>query len=218
MIRVMPSPLRRKKWIVVGLGALVLPPSAVIVTAACLAGCTTTIIPPADPTDPVSVFVLDYGRHSSLLLRDTSAQAFTEYAYGDWNWFALARSEWYDVFPTLFWPTRGALGRRTLHVESNPETILSVLTCEHVLEVTVSAQRANELSTALDSQFEQRSETLHYQPLYDLSFVHGETAFHLFDNCNHVLADWLRELGCEIRGPAMAADFVVRERAETVRP
>ena len=218
MIRVMPSPLRRRKWIIVGLGALVLPPLAVIVTAAALAGCTTSIIPPADPTDPVSVFVLDYGRHSSLLLPDTSAQAFTEYAYGDWNWFALDRSEWYDVFPTLFWPTRGALGRRTLHVESNPETIMGVVACEHVLEVTVSARRASELSAELDSQFEQRSETLHYQPLYDLSFVHGETAFHLFENCNHMLADWLRALGCEVRGPAMAADFVVRERAETVQP
>ena len=218
MIRVMPSPLRRKKWIIVVLSVVALPPSAVIVAAAALAGCTTTIIPPANPTDPVSVFVLDYGRHSSLLLPDTSAQAFIEYAYGDWNWFALDRSEWYDVFPTLFWPTRGALGRRTLHVESNPETILGVLACEHVLEVTVSARRARELSAELDSQFERRSDTVHYQPLYDLSFVHGETAFHLFENCNHVLADWLRDLGCEIQGPAMAADFVVRERAETVQP
>ena len=218
MIRVMLPLLRRKKWIIVVLSVVALPPSAVIVAAAALAGCTTTIIPPANPTDPVSVFVLDYGRHSSLLLPNTSAQAFTEYAYGDWNWFALDRSEWYDVFPTLFWPTRGALGRRTLHVESNPETILRVVAGEHVLEVTVSARRARELSAALDSQFEQRSETLHYQPLYDLSFVHGETAFHLFENCNHVLADWLRDLGCEIQGPAMAADFVVRERAETVQP
>ena len=190
----------------------------VIVAATSFSGCTTSIISPADPADPVSVFVLDYGRHSSLLLPDTGTQALVEYAYGDWNWFASDRSEWYDVFPTLFWPTRGALGQRRLYVESNAESVLRVFPCERVLKVTVSAQKANDLSAELHSQFEQHSDTLRYQPLYDLSFVHSETAFHLFHNCNHILADWLRELGCEVRGPAMTADFVVRERAETVQP
>lgn len=217
MIRGMPLPVYGKTWIRFVQRTVTLPSPTMIVATVALAGCTTSIIPPAHPTDPVSVFVLDYGRHSSLLLPDTSAQAFIEYAYGDWNWFALDKSKWCDVFPTLFWPTRGALGQRTLHVESNPETILHFLGCEHVLEITVSAQRASELTAALHSQFQQRSETSHYQPRYDLTFVHGETAFHLFENCNHMLADWLRQLDCEIQGSAMAADFVVRERAETVQ-
>ena len=196
------------------LAILLLVGAVVIVAVTSFAGCTTSIISPADPADPVSVFVLDYGRHSSLLLPDTGTQALVEYAYGDWNWFASDRSEWYDVFPTLFWPTRGALGQRRLYVESNAESVLRVFPCERVLKVTVSAQKANDLSAELHSQFEQHSDTLRYQPLYDLSFVHSETAFHLFHNCNHILADWLRELGCEVRGPAMTADFVVRERAD----
>ncbi|MHC4416344.1 MAG: DUF2459 domain-containing protein [Planctomycetota bacterium] len=186
-----------------------------IVVAGALTGCTTSIIPPADPADPVSVFVLDYGRHSSLVLPETDSHVFVEYAYGDWNWFALDRSRWHDVFPTLFWPTRGALGQRRLPVESDPETILRVVACEDVLEVTVSARQAQALFARLHSQFDKHVETLHYQPLYDLSFVHCETAFHLFHNCNHALAGWLRELDCEVRGPAMTADFIVRVGAET---
>ncbi len=181
---------------------------AAVVAATALASCTTSIIPPADPPDPVSVFILDYGRHSSLLLPEAGAQTLVEYAYGDWNWFALDRSKWYHVAPTLFWPTRGALGQRRLHVESDPEAILLVVGCEQVVEVTVSAQKANDLSAELHSQFERHRETLRDQPLYDLRFVHSEMAFHLFHNCNHNLADWLRELGCEVRGPAMTADFV----------
>ena len=91
MIRVMPSPLPRKKWNIVALGVVVLPPSAVIVAAASLAGCTTSIIPPADPADPVSVVVLDYGRHYRLLLPCTSAQALTDNSYGDLHWCAFVR-------------------------------------------------------------------------------------------------------------------------------
>jgi hypothetical protein len=201
-----------------GEGGTSLAATCAIVAVTCSAGCTTSIIPPAGPADPVSVFVLDHGRHSSLLLPDTGTQAFTEYAYGDWNWFALDKSEWYDVFPTLFWPTRGALGRRSLHVEADPETIRHITPCERVLDVKVSAGKAQELAEELRRQFEQASATLHYQPLYDLSFVHSDAAFHLFHNCNHMLAQWLRELGCEVRGPAMTADFVVRERPKTNGP
>jgi hypothetical protein len=51
-------------------------------------GCTTTIVPPRAPADPVSVYVTDYGRHSSILLPDPRGH-LTEYAFGDWNWFAL---------------------------------------------------------------------------------------------------------------------------------
>ena len=189
--------------------------STVIIAATSLAGCTTSIIPPPGPADPLSVVVLDYGRHSSLVLFDDVTQSLVEYTYGDWDWFALDESEWYDVVPTLFWPTCGALGQRRLHVESSPKTILPVVPCERFLRVTVSERKANDLSAELRSQFEQHSDTLHYQPLYDLNFVQSETAFHLFHNCNHIIAHWLRELGCEVQGPAMTADFVVRERAKT---
>ena len=186
------------------------PSYAVIVALTSLAACTTSIIPPVDPSDPLSVFVLDYGRHSSLVLADNDSQILFEYAYGDWGWFALDRSEWYELFPTLFWPTRGALGRRRLNVKSNAQIILRVVPCEQVLEVTISEQKANELSAKLRSQFEQHLDTLHHQRLYDLNFVHNDRAFHLLHNCNHVVAHWLRELGCEIRGPTMTANFVVR--------
>jgi hypothetical protein len=184
-----------------------------LAVASCLTGCTCSITPPPDPADPVSVFVLDYGRHSSLGLAATDDQTLVEYAYGDWNWFALDKTEWYDVFPTLFWPTQGALGRRALRSETSAEALQSSLGCEEVLEIPVGGDDARALATKLDRQFESRLETQHYQPLYDLDFVHTDGSFHVFHNCNHVMTGWLREMGCRVRGPALFADFVVRPAA-----
>ncbi len=180
--------------------------------AACLTGCPSSITPPGDPTNPVSVFLLDYGRHSSLAFPTDGEHTLVEYAYGDWNWFALDESEWHDVFPTLFWPTQGALGRRVLCVEPTPASVLQAVGCEEVLEITVSGCAVTDLARELDGQFDDRIETLHYQPLYELAFVHTEKPFHLFHNCNHAVAEWLRKVGCQVRGPTILADFSVGQR------
>ena len=187
------------------LGKLLLAP---ILAGAFLAGCTTTIIPPPDPPDPLSVLVIDYGRHSSLVLFDKTAQSWVEYTYGDWAWFAEARTAWYNVFATLFWPTPGALGQRQQQVP-DLQKIRPIGPCEHVLKVTVSQEKADALAAALRALFAQCRDSLHYQPLHDLHFAHSEKAFHLFHNCNHVVAHWLVDLGCDVRGPAMTADFVL---------
>ena len=79
----------------------------------CMTACVTSIRPPAEPKDPVSVALIDYGYHASLAL-PTADGGCVEYAYGEWEWFALNNDAWYRVFPALCWPTRGALGRRAL--------------------------------------------------------------------------------------------------------
>ena len=181
-----------------------------ITPAICLVSCVTCIVPPEAPSTPASVFLLDYGLHSSLVLPDPAHNSLIEYAYGDWNWFALDKSNWYHVFPTLWWPTRGAMGRRRLHINPDAADIRRVIVCEQVLEIVVNSHDAIDLSAQLRSQFDQHRDSLHFQPLYGLTFVHSDRAFHLFHNCNHVVADWLGELGCKVRGPAILADFAVK--------
>jgi hypothetical protein len=170
----------------------------------------TIIHPPEVPATPVSVFVIDYGRHSSLILPDTTGTSLIEYAYGDWDWFALGRNKWYDVFPTLFLPTRGTLGRRSLQVDPDTLALRRVIWCEEIHEVVVDRDDALGLIRRLHGEFEKHRESIYFKSMYALEFVHSDRAFHLFHNCNHELADWLRELDCDIQGPAMNADFKVR--------
>jgi hypothetical protein len=176
-----------------------------------LSSCTTTITPPVDPVDPVVVYIVDYGRHASLLLPKDEGQGLIEYAYGEWGWFALDRSRWHDVFRTLLWPSRGALGRWEWDLPADVETIRAGIFCEDVLQVIVASERERALLVRLDARHAQHADTLHYQPLYQLEFVHDDDEYHLFHNCNHVLARWLRELDCDVHGWAMFADFVVHE-------
>jgi hypothetical protein len=183
---------------------------ALIASLITVAGCAGSITPPADPEGPVSMFVLDYGRHSSVALPGPGSSGLVEYAYGDWNWFALDKSAWYDVFPTLFWPTQGALGRRALHAEASADGLLRFVGCEAVHEVPVGGDGAGELAAELGEHFERERDTLHYQSLYDLEFVHAQRSFHLFHTCNDAVVDWLRRVGCRVRGPVLSNDFIVR--------
>ena len=175
-----------------------------------MSGCATTIVPPKEPPVPASVFVIDFGRHTALLLPGGPDGSLIEYAYGEWMWFALDKSKSYRVFPTLFWPTRGTLGRRALSVSPDLYAIRRAVPCADVLEVVVASEDAMSLSARLDAQFERHVNSMHFQPLYDLDFVHSDKAFHLFHNCNGAVAGWLRELGCEVRGAVVFANFVVK--------
>ena len=56
-----------------------------------LGACQQTIEPPKRVSDPVNVFVVDYGRHASLAL-PKEGTGLVEWSWGDWNWFALERT------------------------------------------------------------------------------------------------------------------------------
>ena len=182
---------------------------ALFLVAAALVGCANRIVPPAAPADPVAVYLVDYGRHSSLLLPDSEPGHFVEYAYGDWNWFALDRSESLHVFPTLLWPTRGALGRWRWSLGADMELIRHRMICEDVMEITVAGTDVLAQRRRLEERYGQASETMHHQPKYMLDFVHDEANYWVFHNCNHVVLSWLEELGCEVHGSGILAVFEV---------
>ena len=176
-----------------------------------LAGCAATIVPPENPSAPTTVFLLDYGRHSSLLLPEAAGGSMIEYFYGEWNWFALGKNRWHRAVPALLWPTRGTLGRRRVDVQPDADTISRLMAEGEALEIAVNSNDVIDLLTHLDSRYSEQIETLHFQTDPCLSFVHHDRAFHLFHNCNHAVADWLRELGCDVRGQWVAGAFVIRE-------
>ena len=196
--------LRRRCWILLGLLLLALP---------ALATCATHIEPPDRPADPATVYITDYGRHAGLLL-PASDGTLVEWTYGEWRWFALDESAWYRIFPAMLWPTRGTLGRRHLEPVDGDADLAAArlterLTCEYVHAVRVDAGRVDDLATQLEARYQIEIATQHYQEIFHLDFVQDAENYHLFHNCNHEVASWLAELGCEVSGPAVLSDWEV---------
>lgn len=179
--------------------------AALALGLAALAGCATTIRPPARPADPVLVVLLDYGKHSSLVL--PQAAGSVEYAYGEWDYFALNQDDVCTGLAALACFNQGALGRRFFDVP--PErAVLGVGRQEHH-ELSVARADVDALRRKLETRYAEREGTKVVNRLNGLAFVKDDESYICFNNCNHVIARWLEELGCEVRGGAFFSDFVV---------
>ena len=196
-------------------------------------GCTNTIIPPKHVEYGRTVYVLDFGRHSSLLLPDSddrsAEMAFTEYAYGEWKWYAEQRTGFTRILPTLFWPTQGTLGRNISPLKEpligHDEQIVNSLSFmaraerraimrdfnpDELHYVRVENDCIKALRTELDERYERSGAEPKFVPEYRLAFVPDDAKYSAFHNCNHEVLAWLRALGCETRGTGIFADFKVK--------
>jgi hypothetical protein len=93
-----------------------------IIITFCLAGCATSVAPPKVQQGGAAIFLLDHGRHSSLVLSGPNGH-IVRYSYGDWAYYALGETGPYRGTAALCWPTQGALGRREL---PGPPTVPAV--------------------------------------------------------------------------------------------
>jgi len=176
-----------------------------------LGGCSTTVVPPAKLDEPARVFLLDHGRHTSLVL-STPEDGLVRYAYGDWRFYAERQTGPGHAIAALLWRTPGALGRREL---KGPVTAAGVrtrvpLVIEALYEIEVERTRVDALRADLDAIFNAAEEPLD-TPEVDLFFAPHPRYYNLRHNSNTVVADWLEQLGCEIKGPAILARWRIRE-------
>lgn len=169
-----------------------------------MGGCATTIVPPADPEEPVSVFLLDHGRHTSLVI-PTETAGLIRYAYGDWTWYAESRPGFWAGISALLCPSQGAFGRRRLPGDQTVEGVRHGLRVgiEHIHEVRVPGPAVQALREELDSLYAAAQETRVRNPEMDLDFVEHPLPYTALNNSNRVVADWLRQLGCRIEGSAL---------------
>lgn len=175
------------------------------------ASCATVVTPP-DPAslrDPVAVYLIDYHRHSSLMLPmgDDAGGGLREYAFGEWGWFAENRTGGFRAVGVLFLPNQGALGRADHPLPASPEELQARNGFEAVYEIHVERALAMDLLERLDLRYESRIDTRIANPAVGLDLVKDDDRYSLANHCNHVTARWLRELGITV-GPASAiADF-----------
>ena len=179
-----------------------------LLLATALTGCTMTVHLPEPPKDPVTVVLVDYGRHSSLVIPRPGGGC-VEYGFGEWNWYALEKDRWYHSFAAMLWPTQGTLGRHYFgHKPESPKA--SWLSwSEANFQIPVERSRAQALLDRLNARFDQHADSRLYNPLYQLDFVHDDNSYCITYSCNHAIASWLEELGCRVTGYRLFADFTI---------
>ena len=192
------------------------PPLKIAILVACViasasAGCVTTVIPPAPSGDDVPVFVTDYSRHSSILLPAPEGH-YIEYAFGDFNWFALSKTSGSDGARALLWSAGSTIGRRQLRLTDNIEAVVRDTDAETVIRFKAARAKVNALIEQLDAEFFAAHGTVTYNPASSMWFVRSRQRYNAFHNCNHLTARWLRELGCTVHGTAMFSKFRISPR------
>src|SRR4051812_19057915 len=75
-------------------------------------GCATKVIPPGRPNDPVTVYLTDYGRHSSVIVPSIKGHGYDEWSFGDWEFFALGHTQWWIAIRAMLHSPQATLGRR----------------------------------------------------------------------------------------------------------
>jgi hypothetical protein len=172
-----------------------------------VAGCSITVRPPAAPADPIVVVLIDYGHHSTVILPVPGGE-WVEYAYGEWDYFALNKTDLCTGMIALCCPNQGALGRR-VHPRMEVGDLLDGVRAEERFPVTVSRERAEALRRRLEDRFQRRIDTQVYSAVHRLKFVKDDDTYICWHNCNHAVAEWLEELGCEVSGWACFSEFCV---------
>jgi hypothetical protein len=168
------------------------------------------IIPPTAPVEPITVYITDYGYHGRLVLPSRQG-GFFQYAYGDWNYFALERQNWHNAIAALLIPTQGTLGRRKFNDISELRQTLGANWQDFLLSFEVATSKAFDLEQSLDARFNQNINTSVFNPYNGLTFVKDEQNYTLLHNSNHELVSWLEALDCQVRGFPTLPNFKIQD-------
>ncbi|MEA5507492.1 DUF2459 domain-containing protein [Halotia wernerae UHCC 0503] len=176
----------------------------------------TTIVPPTAPVEAITIYVTDYGWHSRLVLPSRNG-ILIQYAYGDWNYFALNQQDLINGLAALFLPTQGTLGRRTFSNTAQFEQIMERENAS-ILSLKVGQAHVIRLLKLLDERFNRNLETRIENSQTGLTFVQDNQHYTLLHNSNHELAAWLQDLDCQIHGLIIWANFRVKTNPKTQSP
>jgi hypothetical protein len=175
-----------------------------------MTGCATTIVPPSDIREAGHVFVVKHGRSSSLVI--PSNEGMLRYAYGDWAFYALGKTDIWHGIAALLWPTQGALGRGQLTGPESAEGVRTQLgAAQTVRAVRVERARIAAFERRMEALFHSRIGTEVENARHGMRFVHHPRPYTYWWNSNHAVASWLRELGCTTQGLSFRAAWHVRE-------
>ncbi|WP_038051767.1 DUF2459 domain-containing protein [Thioalkalivibrio sp. ALJ1] len=193
-------------------GARALRLALVTLTLSLIQGCAAvTVQAPPEPDDPVTVALLDHGRHSSLVLPTENADIWRRYSYGDWAFYVERRTGPLVGLAGLFLPTRGGLGRQTL---TGPELAGAVehqlrVPLEELYPLIVTRERVTRLREELEAIWETGNDDRAQSTEWDMAFVEHPESYTLFNNSNRMVARWLQALEIDVSRPPILSNWHV---------
>jgi hypothetical protein len=174
-----------------------------------MGGCTTTLIPPVAPSHPTTILVTDYGKHSSVVLPDPQG-GLVEYAFGDWDYFALGHKGLLVGLVALIHSPQATLGRRWVLIDPNAPDAYRLLGAQRTQRLIVDSDRVKSLFQRLNLEYARHLDTEVYSASEQMHFVHSDERYDVFHNCNNLTADWLKSLGVHVDGLALFSKFRVQ--------
>lgn len=179
-------------------------------------GCGATVYPQPKPIQPTAVYVADYGIHSSLLLPNGDGR-YVEYAFGDWNFAALNHCWPQDALGALLISFQSALGRRFIDLAPGETAPQPLHPPPHSMQV-VYASREDVMRVVgeMDARYNRDTRITMHNPDNDMDYVKDSEHYWVANNCNHLTARCLREMGCDVRGFVMLSKFAVAPTQQEV--
>lgn len=182
--------------------------NAAVLLVTLITGCQATVMPPASPVDPVQVYLIMDGPHSSILL-PTPDENYIEYTYGEWDFFALENNGGLRAVSALVHSSPAALGRRVIPIWGRP-IVASEVPCDSIHGFMADQQDVDGLRGQLGDLYASASADEIYNPSYSLWFVPHPVPYSMNHTCNHETARWLRELGCDVEVGNLTTGFRIR--------
>lgn len=156
------------------------------------------------------MFVLDHGRHTSLVLA-TDTGDMVRYAYGDWRYYAERDTRLRSGLAALFCRTPSTLARRELAGPPEETVLLGRLRVGvqtlHLLEVP--GEDADRLRAELDALHAQGVDRHLHVGAYDLVFAPHPEPYTWRNNSATKIGEWLEAMGVVVRGPALVSRWEV---------
>lgn len=173
-----------------------------------LPGCAWTVRPPANIADPVPIWITEYGKHCRVAL-PAGDSSFTEYGFGEWNFYGREQRGWLSTLRAGAGLGAGAFSRRTL--TPDPDGILGPRQTGGTRSERVQVERAqaDTLRRELDARWNRNRGNVRIRQVDGVPVSRDPACYHVFHNSNHATADWLGELGCQVRGFPLFSNFRV---------
>lgn len=201
----------------------------IVFAVVCLAGlgCVTHITPPETVAEPATVYLVDYGYHSSLILPGALSgpaagaaagggeRELLEFTFGQHDWYARNMDDWWRAPLVMLFPAQACLGRRELAgAVANASSggagpTARMLGAEEVHAITVESACAATLLHRLEMRWADGSAGALENPNVGMTFVTDPDDYWLFYNCNAAVAAWLRETGCRVGGLVVGSRWKV---------